>query len=61
VGAYVSYLVAGYQFGTNAELVGQEGKINSFLTKTDKIDPLGFGVTLSVSFNKFKHIFLDNQ
>lgn len=61
VGAYVSYLVAGYQYGTGAELVGQEGKINSFLTKTDKIAPFGFGLTLSVSFNKFKHIFLDNQ
>jgi hypothetical protein len=56
VGAYVSYNIAGLSYGNDAGLIGQEGKVNSFLTKTDKINPLGFGLTLSASFDVFKYI-----
>jgi len=61
LGAYVTYRISGLKYGNDTALLGQEGKINSFLTKTDKVDPLGFGLTMSVSFNKFKNIYLENK
>jgi hypothetical protein len=61
VGAYVSYRISGLTYGNDSELIGQEGRINSFLTKTDKINPLGFGLTLSVSFDVLKDSFKKNK
>ena len=61
LGAWISYRIAGLNYTNAAALIGQEGKINSFLTKTDKVNPLGFGLTFSVTFNKYKNIFLENQ
>jgi hypothetical protein len=57
VGAYISYRISGLKYGNDSGLIGQEGKINSFLTKTDKINPLSFGLTFSASFDVLKDSF----
>jgi hypothetical protein len=53
-GAYVSYRLAGLKYMNENPLTGSEGNTNSFLTKTDKVSPLGFGLTFSVSYDIYK-------
>jgi hypothetical protein len=61
LGAYVSYRISGLTYGSDSELIGQEGRINSFLTKTDKVNPFGFGLTFSASIDVLTDRFKKNK